>query len=95
MEMIKALAIESLGVVGSLFKPNAGESGDDALNSKKKAITYGNKLSGKKKFVICKEKTKNCQKKYLKLHAGMLYLPFLLSRDCRICCLVPRIRLCC
>lgn len=50
MEMIKALAIESLGVVGSLFKPNAGESGDDALNSKKKAITYGNKLSGKKKL---------------------------------------------
>ena len=45
MEMIKALAIESLGVVGSLFKPSAG---DEDLNSKKKGITYGNKCQAKK-----------------------------------------------
>lgn len=48
MEVIKTLAFESLGVVGSLFNPSASASGDD-LTSKKKGLTYGNKIQAKKK----------------------------------------------
>lgn len=47
MDLIKTFAIESLGVVGSLFKPSADEQADD-LTSKKKGITYGNKIQAKK-----------------------------------------------
>lgn len=47
MDLIKTFAIDSLGVVGSLFKPSAGEQEDDST-SKKKGITYGNKNQAKK-----------------------------------------------